>query len=71
MEVKNGFFNNGFIKEELQLSTSEIISLENSLDPYLKAKLACLEIWGRLYSNKEDKIMIQEYINKYLKITVV
>ena len=31
-------------------------SFELKTEKYLKAKLACVEIWGRLYNNKEDKV---------------
>lgn len=69
-EIKDDFFKNGFLQNLMEWNEEGRISFELKTEKYLKAKLACVEIWGRLLVNKEDKSSLQEHVNKHLKIKV-
>lgn len=68
MEVKNGLFQNGFLQEVLQLDSKGLQTFERETDPYLKAKLACVEVWGRLFHQKESADTLRELVMNQLKV---
>ena len=70
LKIKNGFFKNGFLENVLEWSEKGRINFEKETDNYLKAKLACVEIWGRIFIIKENRDVIQKSINADLKINI-
>ena len=68
MKIKPGFFQNGFLQNMLAVSEKGIRSLERETDRYLLAKLACVEIWGRLFVNHESISSVGEKAMQHLYI---
>jgi asparagine synthase (glutamine-hydrolysing) len=68
MKVKNGFFRDGFLQEMLGLGQAGSIALERDTDRYLLAKLACVEVWGRLFVRNEPLDKVSASAMEYLKI---
>jgi asparagine synthase (glutamine-hydrolysing) len=67
-EVKENFFKNGFLANLLEWDEKTTKTFEKETDKYLLSKLAILEIWGKLFVNKEDKISVKEKVNRNLII---
>jgi asparagine synthase (glutamine-hydrolysing) len=68
MKVKKGFFRDGFLQEMLGLGQAGSIALERDTDRYLLAKLACVEVWGRLFVRNEPLDKVSASAMEYLKI---
>jgi asparagine synthase (glutamine-hydrolysing) len=67
-EVKEDFFKNGFLANLLEWDKRTTNTFEKETDKYLLSKLASLEIWGKLFVNKEDKLSVEEKVNSNLFI---
>jgi asparagine synthase (glutamine-hydrolysing) len=68
MKVKDGFFRGGFLQEMLGLGDKGILSLERDTDRYLLAKLACVEVWGRLFVRNESIEHVSTKAMEFLRI---
>lgn len=68
MKVKEGFFRGGFLQEMLGLADKGVISLERDTDRYLLAKLACVEVWGRLFVRNESIEHVSTAAMEFLRI---
>lgn len=68
MKVKTQFFHNGFLQELLQLDNRGLQTFEHEADPYLKAKLACVEVWGRLFQLKEPMESIKQLVAEKIAV---
>jgi asparagine synthase (glutamine-hydrolysing) len=61
-EIKSDFFKNGFLSNLFEWDYETTYSFEKETDKYLLSKLACMEIWGRLFVNKEEKSAVTDYV---------
>jgi asparagine synthase (glutamine-hydrolysing) len=61
-EVKENFFKKGFLANLLEWDDKSTKTFEKETDKYLLSKLATLEIWGRLFVNKEEKSRVADYV---------
>ncbi len=68
MKVKNGFFKDGFLQDMLGFGQAGAIALERDTDRYLLAKLACVEVWGRLFVRNESIDTVSAAAMQYLQI---
>lgn len=68
MKVKTQFFHNGFLQQLLQLDNRGLQTFEQEADPYLKAKLACVEVWGRLFQLKEPMESIMQLVAEKIDV---
>lgn len=68
MKVKNGFFRDGFLQEMLGYGQAGTATLERETDRYLLAKLACVEVWGRLFVRNESIDAVRTRALQYLHI---
>lgn len=68
LQIKKGFFENGFVQDFFQLDREKMQIFENNMDSYFQAKMACVEIWGRLFVHRENKENIQDKVIRELKI---
>ena len=50
LKINKGFFRNGWVADSLGLSSSAQSFLVESQDPYFVAKLASVEVFGRIYA---------------------
>lgn len=70
VNYQHGFFRDGFLCNLLQLDQKATLLLEQTKDPYLKAKLAAVEIWGRLYDLKQSIPDVSDFLQKHATIKV-
>lgn len=68
MKVKNGFFKDGFLQEMLGYGKTGSLALERDTDRYLLAKLACVEVWGRLFVRNQSIDEVSKSATEYLRI---
>jgi asparagine synthase (glutamine-hydrolysing) len=68
MEIKKGFFKGGFLQELMQYNNRAVDMLERDTERYLLAKLACVEVWGRLFIQKEPLETVKSRALEYLHI---
>jgi hypothetical protein len=68
MKVKDGFFRDGFLQEMLGFGRAGSIALERDTDRYLLAKLACVEVWGRMFVRNESMETVGAAAMEYLRI---
>jgi asparagine synthase (glutamine-hydrolysing) len=69
VRVKNGFFANGWITESLGLSRSSI-DLLTEQNPYLVAKLASVEIFGRIFGLNQSVESVREHVEAHSELLV-
>jgi asparagine synthase (glutamine-hydrolysing) len=67
---KDGFFRDGFLSSLLQLDKRATAHLENTKDPYLKAKLAAVEVWGRLYDLKQPIADVSGHVIQHAEMKI-
>jgi asparagine synthase (glutamine-hydrolysing) len=68
MKVRDGFFRDGFLQEMLGFGRAASIALERDTDRYLLAKLACVEVWGRMFVRNESMETVGAAAMEYLRI---
>ena len=68
IHVDPKFFDNGVIKNILQLSTSEFSEMCKSSSNYLISLLASVEIWAKLFIEKNSIEEVDYLILKYITI---
>jgi asparagine synthase (glutamine-hydrolysing) len=62
LRVKDSFFKNGWIAESLGLSSDVQKYFVRTEDPYLIAKLASVEVFGKLYGMDESTESVKQHI---------
>lgn len=70
VRVDEGLFLNGFWQEQLEMTDSAIRYMCNNIDPYLKAKLASVEIWGRMMVRKESIEQVDAHVHKNARMVI-
>lgn len=68
MKVKKGFFKDGFVQEMFGFGQDGSNALERDTERYLLAKLACVEVWGRLFVRNESIDQVSADALNYLTI---
>jgi asparagine synthase (glutamine-hydrolysing) len=69
VRIKNGFFKNGWVAQNLSLNDKKQAFMLESQDPYFIAKLASVEIFGRIYGMGESLSQVQSHILRYAEIS--
>lgn len=62
VKVKSGFFSNGWVADSLGLSRSDIDYIVATQEPYFVAKLASVDIFGRIFAMKTDLEELRRHI---------
>lgn len=62
LKVRSGFFSNGWVADSLGLRLSDIDYLIATQDPYFVAKLASVELFGRLFALKTTPDDLREHV---------
>lgn len=62
VKVKKEFFNNGWVAENLKIDEKQQRFMLDSQDPYLVAKLASVEIFGRIYAFGESLERVRSHV---------
>lgn len=70
VKISSDFFYNGFLSDLFHLSKRDCAALENKTDNFLLAKLAQVEIWGRLFSRKEKIQEVEKFVANNLSMTI-
>ena len=68
MRIDKGFFEDGFLQEIYGLSARGTRLMEERTDQSLLKKMACVEIWGRLFVWKEDMESVEGRALKNLRM---
>jgi asparagine synthase (glutamine-hydrolysing) len=68
LKVGKGFFRDGFLQELYQMDSKGCKLMEDKTDPYLLAKMACVEIWGRLFARRESIEQVEERATSLLRM---
>lgn len=67
-EIKPDFFKNGYLSNLFEWDHETTSTFEKETDKYLLSKLACMEIWGRLFVNKEEKSDVTGHACSYMNL---
>jgi asparagine synthase (glutamine-hydrolysing) len=70
MTISADLFKHGFWQQEMQMSHKAIDFMCEKVEPYLLAKLASVEIWGRLFSWRQPIETVHELVQQHAKMTV-
>jgi asparagine synthase (glutamine-hydrolysing) len=62
VRIKKGFFNNGWVMENLALSNKTQDFMLESQNPYFIAKLASVEIFGRIFGSGESVDEVKTHV---------
>jgi asparagine synthase (glutamine-hydrolysing) len=68
VKVKNGFFKNGWVAENLALNNKKQEFMLETQNPYFIAKLASTEIFGRIYGLGESVENVKNHILRYTEM---
>lgn len=68
IRIREGFFNNGWVSENLSLTRAAQKFLVETQNPYFVAKLASVEIFGRIYDGCESLQKVKSHILKYAEM---
>ncbi len=69
VRIKDGFFRDGWIADSLGLSRSVQAFISETQDPYFVAKLASVEIFGRIFGFGHATEDVKTHIHKYAEVT--
>lgn len=70
INIKKGFFNNGFLENLLKLNKQGIEELETNTYKSLLWKLAAVEIWGQLHVQKRNIPEVNNLVENYTSMDV-
>jgi asparagine synthase (glutamine-hydrolysing) len=68
LKIKDGFFRNGWVAESLGLSNDVLSFLQESQDPYFVAKLASVEVFGRIYGMSLSTESVKQHIFDFAEV---
>ncbi len=68
LSIKEGFFRNGWVAESLGLSNRVQDFIHQTEDPYFIAKLASVEIFGRIYAMQQTTEQVTSHINQHVQL---
>jgi hypothetical protein len=68
VKVRNGFFKNGWVSESISLNEKNQEFMHSSQNPYLIAKLASAEIFGRIYGLGESIEKVRDHILRHTEM---
>lgn len=71
IKIKDGFFENGWVADSLGLNKEAQEFFIKTQDPYFVAKLASVEIFGRMFDQGDSLEKTKEHVLKYAEITNV
>ncbi len=70
MKVDNGFFQNGFWQQQMEMTSDAVRYMCDTVEPYFLAKLASVEIWGRLFVWKQPQALVDEHAHQFSKMEI-
>ncbi len=68
LRVDQDFWVDGYVADLLDLPQRAIVRLGSEVDPYLAAKLASVEVFGRLFDRHEAIDAVTEHIRRYARL---
>ena len=69
IKIKDGFFENGWVADSLGLNKEAQSFLIRTQNPYFVAKLASVEIFGRIFDQGDSLERTKEHVLEYAEIT--
>ncbi len=70
LRLEPGFFRDGFWQQSLGMSQPAVEHMCRTEDPYLLAKIASVEIWGRLFLWKQSTGSVEQALMPHARMTV-
>jgi asparagine synthase (glutamine-hydrolysing) len=70
MKVDKGFFMDGFWQQQMEMTPKAVEYMCDTIEPYLLAKLASVEIWGRLFVWKQPQALVDEHAHQYSRMEI-
>jgi asparagine synthase (glutamine-hydrolysing) len=70
LKVDKALFERGFWQESMQMSDAGIDYMVKAVEPYLLAKLASVEIWGRLFCWKNSIEEVNQLVLKHSRMQI-
>jgi asparagine synthase (glutamine-hydrolysing) len=70
MKVDEGFFRNGFWQQQMEMTDEAVSYMYQHVEPYLLAKLASVEIWGRLFYWKESQDAVNDHAHRNARMEI-
>ena len=64
------FFMGGFWQDSMGMSHAAVEHMCRTEDPYLLAKIASVEIWGRLFLWKQSAESVEQVLMQHARMTV-
>jgi asparagine synthase (glutamine-hydrolysing) len=71
VSLKSDFFKNGWLAEVLKLDSATLEYLVSTQDRYFVAKLASVEIFGRIFARQDDRAAISRDVTRHASLTDV
>jgi asparagine synthase (glutamine-hydrolysing) len=71
IRLDKDFFRNGWLTNNLKLDSAALDHLVDAQDPYFVAKLASVEIFGRIFSLNEDLEKISTHVQTHANLRTV
>ena len=71
VRLEKDFFTNGWLTNNLKLDSAALDHLINEQDPYFVAKLASVEIFGRIFAHGENLGHLSTHVQKYANLSAV
>jgi asparagine synthase (glutamine-hydrolysing) len=68
VRVRSGFFNDGWVSENFSLDRRAQKFMIEKQDPYFVAKLVSIEIFGRIFGNRENPETIKNHLLSHAEI---
>ena len=68
LRLRPGFFDGGFWQEVHKLSTAETAYMEAHTRPYHLAKLAAVDIWGKLFVMGQDREQVAGHVADFVSV---
>lgn len=69
VRTTTSFWAGGYVHEVLRLTPGALEDLVDTVDPYLTAKLASVEVFGRLYARGEDVEAVADHVRSSARCT--
>ncbi len=63
-----GFWTNGYVEDLLALEADAVTHLHDEADPYLVAKLASVEVFGRLYAHGHETATVSDHLQRHARV---
>jgi asparagine synthase (glutamine-hydrolysing) len=65
IKVKRELFENGYLTETMRMTNAGLNFMIDNVDPYLISKLLAIEVFGRIFDQRQSTEVVNEHVRKY------